>query len=291
MPELLSPRSARKRKQTDNAIEKHPKQTRKKHGKKTADNGADCEVQTTERRLRRLRKHAPQSYLEIKERALTQRLTVLSRERCGTEQVPEEKVVMAGSTGNVYTQHIGLTPSCDCPHAKKRNQCKHILYVMLRVLKAPEPIAYQLALLSSELRSVFQHAAPIPDAKPTADASSAADADAADSNRKAIEGECPICYTDFEPGSEAIVYCKAGCGNNVHRDCMNSWIAAKHGNATCPYCRTKWEADPKALGKVDLQGARKNEDGYHNVAGQIGLSGERDYSSYHQHWVRRQFGY
>jgi hypothetical protein len=82
-----------------------------------------------EKRLRRFRKHAPTSYLEIKERALSQRLTVINRERCGTDELPEEKVTIAGSTGNLYTVNIGLVPKCDCPHAKKGNQCKHIIYV------------------------------------------------------------------------------------------------------------------------------------------------------------------
>jgi hypothetical protein len=34
----------------------------------------------------------------------------------------------------------------------------------------------------------------------------------------------------------------------------------------------------------------RNEDGYVNVAGQLGLSGERDYSTYNQYWVRQHLG-
>lgn len=239
-----------------------------------------------EKRSRRFRSHPPHSYLEIKARALSQRLTVISRERCGTDDLPEEKVLMAGSTGNVYTQHIKLEPSCDCPHAKKGNQCKHIIYVMLRVLKAPENIAYQLALTSPELREVFRNAAPIPSADYGADGNSGTETDG---NRKKIEGECPICYCDFEPGKEAIVYCKAACGNNVHKGCMQSWIAANGvRRATCPYCRAKWEDDDIGAGfsgKVDLEDATRTEEGYVNIASQLGISGVRDYSSYHQPWV------
>lgn len=245
-------------------------------------------IETEERRRRNFRRQAPKSYLEVKARALIQRLTVLSRERCGTDDVPEEKVVMAGSTGNVYTQHIGLEPRCNCPHAKKGHQCKHIIYVMLRVLKAKEEIAYQLALTSTELRELFENATPIPGAQ----GGKGETTEGEDGNRKPIEGECPICYTEFEAEKEAIVYCKAACGNNVHKDCMQSWIAATHGKATCPYCRAKWEDsefDGK-FGDVNLTGAERNEDGYLNVGAQLGLSGMRDYSSYHQPWVRQQFG-
>lgn len=215
----------------------------------------------------RFRQHAPQSYLEIKARALTQRFTVLNRERCGTDEVPEEKVTISGSTGNVYIVDVGLVPKCDCPHARKGNQCKHIIYVMLRVLKAPEQIGYQLALLPSELRDLFKNAPPIPKAD--------ADADSSDGNRKEIEGECPICYMEFEPHKEVIVYCRAACGNNVHKDCMDHWMHAQHGKATCPYCRSTWEGNGLTISKVDLQNISRDADGYVNIASQLGLSGER----------------
>ncbi|KAH7094682.1 hypothetical protein FB567DRAFT_430261 [Paraphoma chrysanthemicola] len=260
------------------------KSSPKKKGKRASN------APTEEKRLRRYRASPPQSYLEIKGRAMTQRLTVLSRERCGTDEIPEEKVTMAGSTGNVYTQQIGLVPSCDCPHALKGNQCKHIIYVMLRVLKAREDVAYQLALTSAELRETLKNAPPIPgvETDPT-DAHGEQDG-----NRKPIEGECPICYDELEAGKDAIVYCKASCGNNVHKDCMQKWISMTRGKATCPYCRATWSAEDGfdgKLGTIDTKGLERNEDGYMNVAGQLGLSGERDYSTYHPFWVRRQLGY
>lgn len=86
-------------------------------------------VKEEEVRLRRHRHQAPQSYNTIKQRALTQRLTVMGRERCGSEHTPEEKVSIAGTTGNLYTVHVKLEPSCDCPHANQGNQCKHIIFV------------------------------------------------------------------------------------------------------------------------------------------------------------------
>lgn len=176
-------------------------------------------------------------------------------------------MLVAGSTGNLYTVHIKQVPECDCPHAKKGNQCKHIIYVMLRVLKAPENIAYQLGLTSSELRDLFKHAAPIP----TADS----EAESSDGNRKPIEGECPICYSEFDPNDKTIVYCKAACGNNVHKECMDSWMKARQGKATCPYCRAVWADDGFAGKKANLEGAVRTADGYLNVASQLGLSGER----------------
>jgi hypothetical protein len=282
-----SPQKAKKASKSTEVIDltaDSPKKSSSKKGKHVDNAPAE------EKRLRRYRAAPPQRYLEIKERAMTQRLTVLSRERCGTDETPEEKITMAGSTGNVYTQRIKLVPSCNCPHALKGNQCKHIIYVMLRVLKARENIAYQLALTSTELRETLKNAPPIPgiETDPT-DAQGEQDG-----NRKPIEGECPICYDDLEAGKDAIVYCKASCGNNVHKDCMQKWISMTRGKATCPYCRAIWAAEDGfdgKLGTVDTKGLEKNEDGYINVAGQLGLSGERDYSTYHPHWVRSQLGY
>jgi hypothetical protein len=235
-----------------------------------------------EKRARRYRPKAPQSYQEIKERALTQRFYVINRKRCSTDEVPEEQVTLAGTTGNVYEQQIGKIPSCSCPHAQKGNQCKHLIYLMLRVYKVREEIGYQLALLSSELREIFKDA-PIPSATPTT-------ADSSDPRRKPIEGDCPICYSELETESEKIVYCKEGCGNNIHRDCMNNWAQAKGGKATCPYCRAKWAGEELATSvTLDmLNGATKSREGYINVASQLGLSGRRDYSTYHRPWVNRQ---
>lgn len=36
--------------------------------------------------------------------------------------------------------------------------------------------------------------------------------------------------------------------------------------------------------------ARKGADGYMNVASAVGLSGHRDYSTYHMPWVNRHLG-
>ncbi|KAF2035402.1 hypothetical protein EK21DRAFT_106937 [Setomelanomma holmii] len=283
-PPKKSKKAAKQNEVVDLTADSPKKSSPKKKGKRASNQSME------EKRLRRYRAAPPQSYLEIKGRAMTQRLTVLSRERCGTDELPEEKVVMGGSTGNVYTQKIGLVPSCDCPHAMKGHQCKHIIYVMLRVLKAQENVAYQLALTSTELRKTLKHAPPIPgvETDPT-DAQGEQDG-----NRKPVEGECPICYDDLNADTDAVVYCKTSCGNNVHKDCMQKWISMTRDKATCPYCRATWAVEDGfdgKLGTIDTKGLERNEDGYVNVAGQLGLSGKRDYSTYHPHWVRQQLGY
>lgn len=208
----------------------------------------------------------------------------IDRSRGGTEEIPEEKIDMAGTTGNIYSVTIGQIPSCTCPDSQKGSQCKHIVYVMHNVLKAPEHLQYQLAFLSSELQEIFA-------AAPTPASSQASSEDP--SNRKEVSGDCPICFTEFEPENEEIVWCKAACGNNIHKTCFEQWAKSQTGKEVrCVYCRTPWQGDEDSINRIKNVGGHVNGEGYVNVAEELGLSGARDYSTYHQHWVRRQgFGY
>lgn len=84
-----------------------------------------------EKRLRVFRKKAPLSYLEKLRRATSQRMFVIDRTRGGTDEVPEETIDMAGTTGNIYSITISQIPHCTCPDNRKGNQCKHIVYVRI----------------------------------------------------------------------------------------------------------------------------------------------------------------
>lgn len=241
-----------------------------------------------EKRLRRWRSKPPNTYYDIRQRALTQRMFALDRQRAMNTDTdhPVETISLAGTTGNLYNIVVDKLPRCDCPHARKGNQCKHVIYVLSRVLRVREDLEYQLAFTTTELQEIFTNAPPLP--------SQQAEDSVKDGNRKPIDGECPICCVDFEPenSKEAVVYCKGSCGNNIHKDCFEQWAATKKGSAdvTCPYCRTPWQGDEESLKKIANMG-KKNAEGYVNVASQLGLSGQRDYSSYHRPWVQRQFGY
>ncbi|KAG5979008.1 hypothetical protein E4U55_005670 [Claviceps digitariae] len=221
-----------------------------------------------EKRMRRYRSSAPKAFHDVYERALSQRFYVLQRTRGGTEDCPEEKCEVAGSTGNIYTVEISQTPKCTCPHALKDNHCKHIIYILARVLQAPYHHVYQRALLSSELREIFANAPVVDDAK-SAEASTA-------SNRKSIEGDCPICFCPFDAQSpESIVWCRAACGQNIHQECFEMWARTKTGSVTCPFCRSTWQGDPEMVSKVEKSRGTVRE-GYLNVADQLGISTERD---------------
>ncbi|KAJ2900961.1 uncharacterized protein MKZ38_002196 [Zalerion maritima] len=251
-----------------------------------------------EKRLRRHRPSAPQSFHEVFLRATTQRFFVLNRVRHVSSSpgpddspIPSETVELAGTTGNIYKVHISRQPRCDCPHGRAGNQCKHWIYVMARVLRAKWEYVYQLALLGDELRDIFRNAPVMGVAGRGHDGLAAVAEEAVEAGngkgkgkRKPVEGDCCICFMELvEDGSgggkdEGLVWCRAACGQNMHKECFRMWEVTKgQGKTNCPYCRTQWESAPLDMRSVASAAGRKgrNEEGYVNVAGELGLSGER----------------
>ncbi|KAK0749137.1 hypothetical protein B0T18DRAFT_427309 [Schizothecium vesticola] len=255
--------SKRKRKQADaspSADNQHQSPAKK------AKKQADADTEEKEKRLRRFRPNAPKAFQEIYERATTQRFYVL-RANAAAPPKPLKK------------RSRSLAP----PGAENK-QCKHIIYVMARVLRANPDHVYQLALLSSELCDIFVRA-------PPADNQPGANGAGNDNNRKPLEGDCPICFNEMEAEGEAVVWCKAACGQNVHRECFEMWAATKRQQAgaggkvdvTCPYCRSVWEGDEDMVKKIEKTGPL-NTEGYVNVAEQLGISDQRDPSIYSRWW-------
>ncbi|KAK0391808.1 hypothetical protein NLU13_1307 [Sarocladium strictum] len=241
-----------------------------------------------EKRLGYFRTACPQAFYDVYQRAMTQRFYVLERYRVGTPECPQEIVELTGSTGNIYHVHIAKQPKCTCPHAEKGNQCKHVVYVLAKVLNAPFELVYQLALLSTELQQIFENAPPI---------SSPQESRTEDRNRKPIEGDCPICFGELDAeGGESVVWCRAACGQNMHRDCFGMWAKSKVGDATCPFCRAVWEGDKDLVDTKKIDRRRGQwEEGYVNIRDQLpGVTGVRDESTYAR-WspyaARRRYRY
>ncbi|EAS33146.3 uncharacterized protein CIMG_04170 [Coccidioides immitis RS] len=235
-----------------------------KRRKRGADDGV--EMVREEKRLRSFRKKPPQSYITKLTRATLQRMFIVKRQREETTRGPEETVHIVGTTGNIYKVVIGKVPACSCPDAMKGNQCKHIVYVLCNVLKVKDYLRYQLAFLSSELREIFEKAPINP-----ADSSSTG----SKGKQKPIDGDCPICFMPLDSSNDQVVWCKAACGNNIHRLCFEQWAASLNGKQLrCVYCRTPWEDDGFDIHSL-LSRATISEDGYINVAEAMGLSQER----------------
>lgn len=77
-------------------------------------------------------------------------------------------------------------------------------------------------MIFKELREIFAGA-------PTVVSSETSASSDAPSNRKEVSGDCPICFTEFEPEMEDIVWCRAACGNNLHKDCFEQWAKSQAG--------------------------------------------------------------
>ncbi|OQO02441.1 hypothetical protein B0A48_11968 [Cryoendolithus antarcticus] len=143
--------------------------------------------------------------------------------------------------------------------------CKHALYVLHYVLKAPEHLCYQTAFLTSELKEIDAGAPALP--------AQAIEEEVMDGKRKPVEGDCPICFMEFEEAEES-TWCRAACGNNFHTKCFFGWRNANYGCVTCPLCRSEWEeADAVKATGVSMANVKmpteRGRGGYYNVRDQL----------------------
>ncbi len=238
-------------------------------------------------------KHAPGNILQRLDRAMTQRMYLIKQQDTSTENNLCKTYSVLGSTGNVYNVKIEKFPSCTCPDTALC--CKHILFVLLRVLKVPKkcPLIYQNALLQHELRFLFE-GSPNPGNHIFAKeavinafirASVTESEDAAASIRYAdmeAGAECPICFEELkkstdnneETKEETIMSCVT-CSKYIHTDCISLWKKSSPKPTTCPLCRQLWSDG--ALGK--------EENGYLNFADMQNIP--RHSSTFRHHYRRR----
>ncbi|KAK4769331.1 hypothetical protein SAY86_027481 [Trapa natans] len=183
-----------------------------------------------------------------------------------------------GATGNVYSVTLSASPSCTCPD--RTAPCKHILFVLIRVLGVPlsDPCLHRKtlrpchvdrllvtpslpgALAGSGLREMFhrhfyqsrqgltQRPAPI----------------------HVEDGAiCPVCLDEItaQQGAaekdssaaeqKAVVACGT-CRNPIHEECLLKWKRSRGRRpAICVICRARWRD------KVD-------QDKYVNLAAYVG---------------------
>ncbi|RVD80912.1 uncharacterized protein DFL_008796 [Arthrobotrys flagrans] len=220
-------------------------------------------------RLKEYRSSCPAAVEQRIERVRRQRMFCLGRER--DEENLREEFKIAGSTGNVYTVVLDNIPTCDCPDSLHKNEtCKHILFVMIKVLQARTELSYQAALLHSEIREIFE----------TSSVPVEGDASEDKRQRKPLDSdECPVCYEPFEPNEKGVLFCVAQCGSNIHKECFRRWVAVKVGDiVTCVMCRTPWEESSADRGSYDdiLRNATKGRESYLNVAEELGMGTRRD---------------
>ncbi|XP_031102491.1 mitogen-activated protein kinase kinase kinase 1 [Ipomoea triloba] len=154
-----------------------------------------------------------------------------------------------GATGNVYTVNIAATPSCTCPD--RTAPCKHILFVMIRVLginlddscllrrtlrpcqvnrMLGMPISTDV-LAGAEVREKFHQLF----FRERAEAASRAAA------VEIPEGAaCPVCLEEI--GREERVAACGTCKNPIHEDCLMAWRRSNRPRRfiSCVLCRARW---------------------------------------------------
>ena len=254
-----------------------------------------------EKRAKRYRSTCPRYIRERIGRARSQRLYLIQRGQPNAENNRCDFVVL-GSTGNVYKVVIGQVPSCDCPDHAKGNLCKHILFVLLKVMNidAESPLIYQAAYLQSELEGMFavmqarrvgglvvantkvraKYASMQKKEEGTVD--SKGEKDYTGPPRQSLEGDndCPICFDVMTPGA-GLTFCRAACGANFHADCIKRWITQQTGQPTCPNCRQFWvDSDGRQVHKNPGRGGNNAERQYTNLGRLQGQSTTRDTSTY-----------
>lgn len=236
-------------------------------------------------------------------RAMSQRLYLVRQEEItqNSDQIGRKYAVL-GSTGNIYEVLIQKLPSCTCPDHAKGNLCKHIIFVLLKVLKVREDsnLIYQKALLKSELAEIFANSPAncgvqarkevvLAFDKMTKKISEGSNDSTVDNEEqkssKKLEGECPICFEDLTvDGSEGVDSCSI-CKNYLHKDCLNRWLVSSR---TCCYCRSSWRSNSES----NSSGSGELTEGYVNLGSLQGQSQRRDtssYSSYHQRYYNDDF--
>ncbi|KAI8881741.1 hypothetical protein K501DRAFT_300395 [Backusella circina FSU 941] len=242
------------------------------------------------------------------ERAMTQRMLILSRETL--DDYCEEFEVI-GTVGSAYNVTIGQRMSCSCIDFTSRSSpCKHILMLLLKVyrLDFTSPLYRSLSSTSEQRKDAIMKSTHDPSAF-VSDAvrqrinqvlyqSSTASRPIAQQH-PLDHSDCAICFDPFiESERTNVEFCWV-CGNNVHGQCMARWISTRTGvnetNATCIYCNQTWHILPTTPGEHRRKDASKldsrhvDDHGFVNVAVEAGLPSQRpDFRPFYRGRIRRR---
>lgn len=169
-----------------------------------------------------------------KTRALGQRILLLRTE--------DKSFSVLGTSGVVYRVNLHQTPTCTCPDYNTRGgRCKHIYFVLCRVLGANDRVSEQTTFTEEQLDQLIQQAPPLVLSDTTNSANS--ETKVTEIKQRTIEaGECcAICCEEMNTLKEQIVFCKSQCGKSVHALCYKAYVKASK-QYLCVYCRSPWKS-------------------------------------------------
>ncbi|KAK4356570.1 hypothetical protein RND71_025541 [Anisodus tanguticus] len=183
-----------------------------------------------------------------------------------------------GATCNVYTVTLSTTPSCSCPD--RTTPCKHILFVLIRVLgvsiddtclyrRSLRPCQLQRllnlpisteALATQKVREMFHQLFSQQPQRTSA------------VTIKVKNGTtCPVCLEEMNE-EEKIAACVT-CRNPIHEECLMAWKrSSRRRSISCVLCRARWR-DLRA----ELEG-----DKYLNLSPYVISNGENEIGENHQ---------
>jgi hypothetical protein len=134
------------------------------------------------------------------------------------------RFLVCGKSKQIYDVDITVSEAeCTCPDFAFRHlHCKHILFVLFKVLGMPPERALSASwnILGGELTVALARW----EANPQL---SAAAADGLS------DDECPICFERFQG---EVLRC-AQCQHQVHSECIRKWSRASRRRESCPLCR------------------------------------------------------
>jgi len=168
------------------------------------------------------------------QRALEQRILLVDQE---LKSATEMWFKVLGTSGTTYKVVVSEHQSCTCPDYTRRNKkCKHIYFVLRRVLNASDTLVGKEQLTVDELKQLFSGPKIIPTATTMLQEQKGNEVE-----RRPLDEECPVCYEPMDQKKEDIIYCFTTCGYNMHLSCYKRWHnTSRHTTNQCPMCRTVW---------------------------------------------------
>lgn len=163
------------------------------------------------------------------QRAISQRLylTGASSEDSGSKYAYFQ---VEGSTGKSYIVTFNTErATCDCPDFSTRGKiCKHIIFIIVRVLKAVPKNSVFLKWDIEKIHKLF---------KCLREKNNQIEESHLPNIRNS---DCCICFEDIpiKPGRAGLIVCKT-CMNGYHTSCISRW-----NKNSCPMCRSEIISNP-----------------------------------------------
>ncbi|KAF4926740.1 hypothetical protein CGCVW01_v002824 [Colletotrichum viniferum] len=208
-----------------------------------ADEGASSTPKSTKKQRNGVPVNDHRHIMSTK-KAMTQRMYIIKQYANDEWGNPNRLSLAVRGTGDdMYTVTIAHETSCTCSAAKfnPRSNCKHVIYVLTHVLRAPAEILPQRRISDDELATIFARA---PKIRPT---QAEIDNDPAfkDGVPKSKEGkDCIVCYQAFD---DLETVCCGTCGHYAHTGCFATFARESSGWGTkCPTCQAKWNPAGKS---------------------------------------------